>query len=369
MAQWAEGLAARLQPPPSSRAVRILAAPDLSLPDADWAEGLPPFWMWLPLSSPKGRLEGVLALLRRTPWQESDRLLAEPLAGCYGHALWARRNRLPDLPVATRLQAAAAVLLLGLATLVPVRLDTLGPAEVAAANPVPIAAPFNGVVADIPVQSYKDVRAGDVLVLFDARELAMERDIASRSLDLAKAELASLQNRAFLDPDSKARIAVAERKVALEQQALAHAQERYERHRLVAPMDGVVLYDDRLGWKGRPVSTGQALMTLAQPDRLELRIDIPSAELIPTSLGAEIRLFLDMDPSRPIQARLTRLGYEARPMPGGGLAYRFVAALDEAAGPLQLGARGTAKVYGESVSLGYYLLRRPWAALRQVLGV
>lgn len=369
LGQWIEGLARRIQPRGADGAVRLLSPDDLALPEADWAAGLPPYWLWLPLAGPSGAIVGVLALTRRTPWQDGDRLLGEPLANCYGHALWALGGRLPDWARPTRRRAAAGAALLAVGMFLPVRLDTLAPAEVAAADPIPITAPFDGVVAEVAVRPYQAVAAGELLLAFDARELAMTRDVAVKSLDVAEAELASLRNQAFLDGDSRNRIAVAERKVALERETLAYAERRFERHRVAAPEGGVVLFDDRYNWKGRPVSTGQALMTLAKPERKELRIDVPVAALIPTHEGAEVRLFLDMDPARPVSARLTRLGYEARQLPGGGLAYRFVGSFADDALGLQLGARGTAKVSGEPVSLAYYLFRRPWASLRQFLGV
>jgi hypothetical protein len=369
LARWVEALARRLQPPRGDMAVRLPSDAEIARPDADWAGGLPSCWMWLPLPAPNGAVEGVLVLTRRSPWQDADRLLAEPLAGCYGHALWAIRNRLPDFPRAGRRHALAAAAAVALLALIPVRLDTLAPAEVAAADPIPITAPFDGIVADVAVQPYQAVLEGDALLSFDARELAMKRDVAAKTLDVAEAELASLRNQAFMDPDSKNKILAAEQRVAVERETLAYAEDRFRRHRLTAPEAGVVLFDDRLSWKGRPVSTGQSLMTVAHPDRLELRIDVPVAGLIPSHAGADVRLFLDMDPSQPVSARLSRLGYEARPIPGGALAYRFVAAFEGDVRALQLGARGTAKVYGDSVSLGYYLLRRPWAAVRQFLGV
>ena len=41
---------------------------------------------------------------------------------------------------------------------------------------------------------------------------------------------------------------------------------------------------------------------------------------------------------------------------------------DSTANKVRLGLHGTAKVYGEEVSLGYYLLRRPLSALRAWTG-
>lgn len=365
---WLRRLAARLQPPSGAMTPRLLTPAELDLPSEDWAQGLPPHWLWLPLPRPGGGLVGILALLRATPWEESDRLLAEPLAVCYGQALWAVRGRLPELPrLSTVQKIVAAAVVIGLAV-IPVHLDTIAPAEIAAADPIPITAPFDGIVAKVPVHSYQTVKAGQVLAEFDARELTMKRNIAARSLDIAEAELNSLRNQAFVDADSKTKVGVAEQKVALEREGLASAQERLSRHVLTAPEDGVTLYDDRFSLQGRPVATGQSLMTLAKPDRVELHIDVPSAAVIPTAEGAKVNLFLDMDPSQVINATLSRVGYEARPVAGGGLAYRYVARFDNGQRGLQLGARGTAKITGERVMLLYYLLRRPWAALRQFVG-
>ncbi len=50
-------------------------------------------------------------------------------------------------------------------------------------------------------------------------------------------------------------------------------------------------------------------------------------------------------------------------------AYRLRASIDEKAPEARLGLRGTAKVYGGWVILGYYVLRRPLASLRAWSGL
>jgi hypothetical protein len=366
LGQWLEKTIAAVQPPNSAGAPHC---PDLPWPADDWAAALPRHALLLPLPKPGGHGNaGILLLLRSQPWPDSDRLLAEPLAGCYGHALWALHGHLPDFGALNRRRAAGIAAAIVLAALVPVRLDTLAPAEVAPVDPIVVTAPFDGIVADVPVRPYQAVKRGDPLVLFDTQELAMKRDVALRSLDVAEAELSSLRNQSFLDMDSKAKVAVAEQKVALERENAAYAQQRYERHRLTAASDGVVAYDDRFNWRGKPVQTGQAIMTLAKPGHTELHIDLPVGGLIPTHEGADVKLFLDMDPSSAVPAKLHRLGVEARPSAAGGLAYRYVAVVENGGAGLQLGAHGTAKIYGERVTLAYYLFRRPLAALRQFIG-
>lgn len=369
-ARWIEDLADRRHAAGAEAAVAALDRSSLGVPEADWAAWVADHWLWLPLPHPGGGLAGVLVLLRRTAWAERDRLLAEPLAGCYGHALASLPRGLAlHLGRLPRRAWAGGALGLALLGFVPVPLTTLAPAEVVASDPVPVTAPFNGVVAELAVRSYAEVKAGDLLLRFDADELTMQRDVAARALDIAEAELATLRNQAYLDPSSKAKLSIQEKRVDLARDALSHAETRLARHRVTAPRDGVVLFDDRFSWKGRPVATGQRLMTLAAPERKELRIDLPPAAMVPLAEGARVKLFLDMDPSHPHEASLVRLGHEALPMPGGGLAYRFVARFGDPAGSLPLGARGTARLHGETVSLGYYLFRRPFAALRQTLGL
>jgi hypothetical protein len=50
------------------------------------------------------------------------------------------------------------------------------------------------------------------------------------------------------------------------------------------------------------------------------------------------------------------------------LGYRLKASFADGTRIPRIGLRGTAKIYGEQVSLFYYLMRRPLAALRQLIG-
>ncbi|HCP03708.1 MAG TPA: hypothetical protein DIT61_09365, partial [Pseudomonas sp.] len=64
-------------------------------------------------------------------------------------------------------------------------------------------------------------------------------------------------------------------------------------------------------------------------------------------------------------------GYEPQTTPDQQLAYRLIAQLSESerqAEPPRVGLRGTAKVYGEKVSIFFYLFRRPITSVRQWLG-
>ena len=82
-----------------------------------------------------------------------------------------------------------------------------------------------------------------------------------------------------------------------------------------------------------------------------------------------MRFFQNVAPLSALEAQLTEVGYEAEQTVDAGLAYVLRAEFDPGTEPPRLGLRGTAKVYGEQVPLGYYLARRPLASLRRLLGM
>lgn len=94
----------------------------------------------------------------------------------------------------------------------------------------------------------------------------------------------------------------------------------------------------------------------------------PRTEVVDLEPGAQVTLFLNTDPLNPLSARVTRSSYEPQPQKDGTLAYVVQADLMEGHGFPRIGMRGTAKIFAEPVSLGYYLFRKPLAYLRQTIG-
>jgi multidrug resistance efflux pump len=341
----------------------------------DWAEWAAAHVLWVPLPSPDGRIDAAMWLARDEPWQDSDLLLLERLADCYGHARTAltagrrgrarpargqRRRRLLLWAVPVALAAAMAI---------PVRQSALAPAEVVPRDPVLVAAPLDGVIAEMAVAPNQPVAAGDPLLSFDDTELRNAHAVAERTLAVARAEARQAAQAAFNDPRDSARLAVLEARADMRAAELAYAAERLSRVRVTAPAGGIAVFSDPNDWIGRPVATGQRIMLIADPGQAELRIRLPVADAIALSPGAPVDLFLDVAPLDPVAAVLTHAAYEAEVTPAGALAYRVAARFAEDAAIPRIGLQGTAKIYGETVPLGLYLFRRPIAAVRQTLGL
>lgn len=330
---------------------------ELSLPQA----------FWLPLRDRRGVRFGGLWLAREQPWSMAEQSLLAPLAATYAHAWCALQPRLPARLRWPKRRIAALLGCIALVLLVPLRQSALAPAEVVPKGGLVIAAPLDGVIAQVEVRPNQTVKRGDLLVRFDATTLKAQADVAERALAVAAAELKANSQRAFQDADSAARLDLLAARVEQKRAERDYALDLLARSEVHAEQDGVAVFADAERWTGKPVRTGERLMEIADLRSAELRIELPAGNVMHLESGAEVALFLDNQPLTSVQAHLQRIGYEAEPTPAGGLAYRLVASFDD---PVpRIGLRGTAKLYGERAPLGYYLLRRPLTALRQSLGL
>nr|WP_246589580.1 HlyD family secretion protein [Marinobacterium ramblicola] len=174
-----------------------------------------------------------------------------------------------------------------------------------------------------------------------------------------------------MDPNQKARLAELEAQVRLEEAEWQYAREQLERSTIKSDRTGVAVLDNPDEWKGRPVRVGERIMQVADPQQVEFMVMLPVKDSIALVPGAEVQVFLDNDPLHAWSAQLSQSGYEPRMTPDQQLAYRLIARLGEAeagVAPPRIGLRGTAKVYGDRVSLFFYLFRRPITSVRQWLG-
>ncbi|RIX68107.1 secretion protein HylD, partial [Acidovorax cavernicola] len=89
-------------------------------------------------------------------------------------------------------------------------------------------------------------------------------------------------------------------------------------------------------------------------------------DAIPLTQGSPVKLYLAANPMAGLEGKLRYMAYDASARPDGSYAYRMRAAmsLDKAA---RIGLKGTAKLQGDWVPLVYWVLRKPWAVLRQFL--
>jgi hypothetical protein len=338
----------------------------------DWSEWLPAHALQVPLTV-DSRLLGTLLLARDQPWSDGERHLLQELADGYSHAwssfLAGRRHSLlawyRGRPTAIKLAAAAAILVI---LLLPVRLSALAPAEVVPFKPTIVRAPLDGVVDHFLVEPNATVGAGQPLLDLDPRAIQNKLDVANQELAVAEAEYRQAAQGAVFDDKSRAKLAVLKGRMDQRSADVAYAQSLLKRIHVTASRAGLAIYDDPNDWIGRPVTIGERLLEIADPKEAELEIWLPVADAITLKTGAAVEFFLNVSPGTPLKATLRQASYEATPSPANLLGYRLKATLEDQSQLPRIGLRGTAKIYGERVTLFYYLARRPLAAARQFLG-
>lgn len=356
----------------------LVAAALAELPDSlaeDGAEWVPDQILHCALLTPDGRTIGGLFLARDEPFTDIERAVAQWMGAATGFALWAwRRDYRPVRRWLQRTSTRHLVLGTGLAiallSFVPVRLTALAQAEITPVRPYPITAPVEAVVDSIKVQPNQIVGADEPLVVLNDTTTRNKLAVAVKALDIAKADLQRAINKSFSDEQSKGEINVLDARVREKVAEVAFLSEMLDRYTISAPLGGLAIFADAEEWRGRPVQPGERIMVIADPSMVEVTVHVPPEDAVQLEIGAEVNVFLNVDPLFPLKAKIVQTSYETITMPDNSLAYVVKAQLERRGGALpRIGQRGTAKVFAEEVSLGYYLMRKPILFLRKSFGI
>lgn len=357
---------------------------------AEWSQWLPAEGLWIPLRSDvrdSGPTRGGLLLTADAAWEDNQLTLLGEWAGVWLHA-WRAMFRpapwsLARLKIAvlngwSKLKQAEQdkpwwqrrrqrfVLLVLAVLFFPVRLSVLAQGELLPANPAVIRAPLDGVIGQIHVRPNQVVKSGDVLFSFDEAPIAARLEVARQSLATAEAEYRQTAQLALNDAKVKGQMAMLLGKIAEKRAEAEFVTGQFERARVQAPQDGIVMLDDPTEWIGRPVKTGERVMRVADPADAEIEAWIPIVDAIPLPEKASVSLYLAASPFSSVKGELRYLGHDAMPRPDGTYAYRLRASLSENTSQ-RIGSKGTVRISGDWVPLVYWVTRRPLAAARQFL--
>ncbi len=333
----------------------------------DWAEWLPEYGLWLPLSAPKG-IKYVLTLFREEAWTDADVHLLSYLAESYGHAFSLAEASNPPKPWLERLKLRKNQLIVGglllLALFFPVRQSVLAEAEVISIEPNLVRAPLEGVVETFYIQPNEVVKVGQKLFSLDKTELRSRLEVAEEKRDSAQTEYQQTTQEAMLDPTVKPKLAGLKSKWEQEAAEVDYVRTLLQRSEVKATQPGVTVFDDPNDWLGRPVKQGEKILAVADPLAVQLEIRLPMEDLIVLEPGSEVLFFSNITPHQPQEARLDYFSYRASPTPADVMAYRLKASFAEKEKLPRLGYHGTAKLYGSRRPFILWLLRKPILTMR-----
>lgn len=366
---------------------KVLSAHDIPEDLArEWADWWPAYLLWLPdCVAPDGHTsQGASLWLRDEVWTQEDigamvqwsqtwwhafRTLHRPrirtLAGC--------KQRLHSWikPLAAQPWYRQRRYQLGLGLLailcLPLRLSVLAPGELVPAHPVVMRSPLEAVIDTFHVQPNQLIAKDQLLFSFDQTLIRSRVEVAQQTLATAQTDYRQTSQQALKDPKAKAQLSLLAGKIEEKRAELAFATEQQHRAKVIAPQAGIVLMDDPSEWIGRPVAVGERILRIATPGDSEVEVWVPLADAITLPEGAQVSLYLHASPLSPVSARVRYMAHDAVQRPDGIYAYRLRATLNEPS-EHRVGLKGTARVHGEWVPLAYWVLRRPWAAMRTTLG-
>lgn len=325
---------------------------------------------WVPLVYGEQTFGGVL-LTQDQPWTEIERLLIKRTVSLYAHAWCAIKGqeRLLRRSIFSRTTLIIAVPLLCVLALLPVSITALAPVEVIPSHPFVVAAPFDGVVKQILVEKNKIIKQGDAIIAFEDVSLRNEFEIADQNQAVAKARFLRVSQSAISDKSAKRELTIAKAELALAEAEKNYAFELLAKAVVEASKEGLAIYTDKRDWVGRPVSAGEAILLIANPDEIQFEISLPVKDSLVLKEGARVKIFLDSDPLHPLEASLVETSYMAQNDKRDILTYRITAQLNERGKQIpRIGIQGTAQIFSEKAPLIYVLLRRPLATMRQLTG-
>lgn len=361
----------RAQTSPGTGAAVLRASDMAPGTAAEWSEFNTETVLWAPFVHPVSRrIIGGLWLNRALAFSDREAQAAGLLAESYAAlcALWKPEKTPRDRRWARR-RKAAVIAAVCAAALFPVRTSVLAPAEITAAEPRFVTAPMNGIIEGFDVTPGEYVTKGTPLFHFESAALRNQAVLADKAVSTAMAEYRKAAQSAFSSPQNKARLPLIQLEIEKSRAEAAHVRERLGRAVVRAPADGVAVFADASDWIGRPAAIGERIMTLADPAKTALKIDVPVQDAFEFQKGSLVRFYRNGTASSPIKGQIETVAFEPELSSEGFLAYRVRASADVPKKPLRIGTRGIARIYGERTPFVFYALRRPLAGLRQKLGI
>ena len=335
-------------------------------------KNIPDNILLIPIFSPQRGLQGFLITTRNEKFNDNEVELARHLSLTYGHAY---NTFLTDFSIKdflkknfTGKRSWIIILSIIFILIIPIKITSTAPVEVVPKNPRLITAPFDGVVKNIIVNNNDKINSGDLLIQIEDTDLKNSFNLAKQSLQVAEKELLRSRQFSFSNNEEKARLAELMAQVDLKKAEVESTSERLKNSKIYADKDGIAIVDQKNNWQGRPVSVGEKIITIANPEKVEFLIWLPVKDSLIIQENTDVKVFLDINPIKPLKGKLKRASYQSSLSPEEVLSYQISASFEGEEIP-RIGLRGTAKIYGSRVTLFYYLFRKPITFVRQLIGV
>jgi len=263
--------------------------------------------------------------------------------------------------------ALAALFLCSIIVRIPLRI--IAPCEVIPNNPILLTAPLEGIIDEMIVNPGDTVKKSDILVEYDKRVPMRNLKVAQKEVEILQAEINRASTLGLTDPKSRTELGILNLKLEKEQQNLSLARWQANQLTIRAPKEGIIMGDNPENWRGKPVQVGEKILSINNPNDTKVRIWIPESDNIVLDPEIAAKIFLNIEPEKSFAVKIYYIANES--LLSNDLLPSFIAEAHWVKQPdnVKLGLKGTAILYGQNVSLFYYLIRKPWSKVRSFLGI
>lgn len=255
-----------------------------------------------------------------------------------------------------------------LLSFIKVPLRAVAPCEIAPKEPVVVTAPLNGILKDVEVSSGEMVKPGDVLFTFDSRVADRQLDVSKRQIEILESKLERIEYQSFQDASLRAEIEILNLELELERVKVQQLTDEMKYLVVRSDIFGQVIVDNQASMKGKPVSMGEQILFLVDPDKVKLDIRIPEQDNIIFDPENPIKVVLNAFPGKPIDSKIDFISPYIQ-QGSDGIAFQAAGASLAKMPEARIGFKGTVILYGEKVYLWYWLLRRPISSIRNFMGL
>lgn len=332
---------------------------------------------WIPGFVEKDLVLGLLVEYwdrdeKELPIEAFLKLIQSSLFNTYA-AEWQRfnQNSIIERFKLNRLRTWGTALLIASFVLFGVRLPLriVAPSEVVPKDPYLVTAPLDGIIKQVVVMPGTKVSKGDLLFSYEDEVLLRQLEAAQKEVKVNEAEVKRALVQGLADEQVRDELAVKQLQLEKEKVALSLAEYQASKINVVAEEDGIVMMNNPDEWRGKPVKMGEKVLTINNPTSTKVKIWIPEDDNIPLNLNHPLKVFLNTAPTKSYEAKVNYIAYESNVDLKDTSSFIAEANWIEQPPDVKLGLKGSAVLYGEDVSLAYYLIRRPLVKLRYILGI
>ncbi len=319
--------------------------------------------------------QATLVIIRFQEWSLAELQMVQQISEVADHAWSALPREQARDRLYQKLSGVRAARYIGLGLLLasmvlPVRQSVIASGQVVATDPAVVASGLNGVIEEIHVRPNEPVSKGQKLVSYDQTELQSRHSTVTEELKLAREQFRKARQQSLSAVQGAAqRFSELESEIERKGIELNRIEDMLSRSEISAQQEGVAIFGRVQDWEGRAVSIGEKIMEISDPQQQQFEVWLATEDAIAFDPGARIKFFPDAFPLRSVEGTVNTIGFFPVERSTGGLAFRVQASLNDANDQLRLGMNGTTRLYGDRVSLGYFLFRKPIAAVRRWLGV